>query len=528
MDTSSSFKSRVMPILPVLVPLILAIWTGIAGVDFGTHWDEKIHRDTLKHAINHETLLPGFYRYPSLCFDLCCLSMAPEFITELKIGELKGQPFKECLPVLVKHVYTDGFVLRARTIFLLLSSLGILWVYLLVWTWRKSRLEALAAAAFLAFSWEAAYHSRWIAPDALMMQFGALTMFCSVTALIRSQGRSWLIAAAIAAGLATGTKYTSGLLLLPVCAAAYQHWLKSEKNFRLSSLLLQIGLLFCITYLITTPGTLLSPTRFIRDIRLELMHYQEGHFGFTVEAGLTHLFKNLRYLGGSLFSHFTIAALVTTSLSLVGAVVLVRESRSLGALYLCFPVLFLLYMSMQKVMFVRNLLVLTPFLAVCAARGVAFLWAASRLWFLRIPLAAGIAALLVVNGAWLVYAAGTIEDRGTTRFLDEAMEYIDAHPDTRFFISPKVKTLFLHRKESEFQGLKERPNVTLLSMDDADLVLLVPHDVMHPDDWPSNRPGTLITWFGPCEVNFEYYCSWLEPRVLLMTKEEARDVGMGG
>lgn len=527
MDTYSSFKSRVMPILPVLILLILAIWTGIEGVDFGTHWDQKIHQDTLKHAINHETLLPGFYRYPSLCFDLCCLSMAPEFITKLKIGEFKGQPFKECLPVLVKHVYTDGFILRARTIFILLSSLGIMWVYLLVWTWRKSRLEALAAAAFLAFSWEAAYHSRWIAPDALMMQFGALTILCSMTALIRPRGMAWLSAAAIAAGLATGTKYTGGLLLLPVCVAAYQHWLKSEKKFRLSLLFLRVGLLFCITYLITTPGTLLSPTHLIRDIRLELMHYQEGHFGYTVEAGFTHLLKNLRYLGGSLFSHFPIVALITALLSLAGAIVLVRESRALGALFLCFPVLFLLYMSMQKVMFVRNLLVLTPFLAVCAARGAAFLWSVSRLWFLRIPLAAGIIVLMIVNGAWLVYAAGTIEDRDTTRFLDEAMEYIDAHPDTRFYISPKVKAMFLRQKEPEFQELKARPNVLLQSMDDADLVLLVPHDVKHPDDWPCNRPGTVITWFGPYEVNFEYYCSWMDPRVLLMTKEEARAVGMG-
>ena len=48
-----------------------------------------------------------------------------------------------------------------------------MWLYRLVLTWRGSRIEALLAASLLALSWEVSYHTRWVAPDGLLMQFSA-------------------------------------------------------------------------------------------------------------------------------------------------------------------------------------------------------------------------------------------------------------------------------------------------------------------------------------------------------------------
>jgi 4-amino-4-deoxy-L-arabinose transferase-like glycosyltransferase len=113
-----------------------------------------------------------------------------------------------------------AYLLRVRTVFLLITSLSVLWVYLIVLHWRGSWVEALLASAFLALSWEVAYHLRWIAADGILMQFGALTFLFTLRASLKRHGRLWLQLAAAAAGLACGTKYpgdcSSFLFWLPV------------------------------------------------------------------------------------------------------------------------------------------------------------------------------------------------------------------------------------------------------------------------------------------------------------------------
>src|SRR2546428_13803368 len=73
-------------------------------------------------------------------------------------------------------------------------------------------MEALLAAALLSCSWEFAYHSRWIAPDAVMAQFLWLSLLCLVAGEI-SGTLSWFYLGAVAMGLAGGTKYTAAFLL---------------------------------------------------------------------------------------------------------------------------------------------------------------------------------------------------------------------------------------------------------------------------------------------------------------------------
>jgi 4-amino-4-deoxy-L-arabinose transferase-like glycosyltransferase len=89
---------------------------------------------------------------------------------------------------------------------------------LIVMTWRKAPVEAFLASSFFALSWEVAYHSRWIATDGILMQFGTLTILLCLASYHSKRKQGIASLAAVAAGLGFGTKYPGGLLIVPVIA----------------------------------------------------------------------------------------------------------------------------------------------------------------------------------------------------------------------------------------------------------------------------------------------------------------------
>jgi hypothetical protein len=175
-------------------------------------------------------------------------------------------------------------------------------------------------------------------------------------------------------------------------------------------------------------------------------------------------------------------------------------------------------------------LVIAPYVAVASARGAAILWERSGpggdrrpvaegvgLGPIRIALAAVLSVALLTNCGWLIYAAETIADRHTDRFIHEAARYIAASgTDRRFFVSPRV------RLQLASLGPLPSPGVT----DDparADYVVFYANEGLPRwQDWPANQPW-LTTWFGPCEVNFNIYPNWWgDDRIVVMPMRQAR------
>ena len=194
--------------------------TGVVGLDFGHHWDEYGTAASLDNSVRSGMLLPMRYVYPGVRFWIGITAAAPEYARAM-LSDLDPAHGAARAAVLAEGLASRGTHLRIRFVYLVLTSLGMVWLYLLVLTWRGNIVEALVAAALLGSSWEIAYHARWMAPDAVMMQFGALTMLFSVLAVVRERPGRWLMLAAGAAGLAAGTKYPGGaLLLMPIAAAA--------------------------------------------------------------------------------------------------------------------------------------------------------------------------------------------------------------------------------------------------------------------------------------------------------------------
>ena len=137
---SHSAAARLARLLPVAIPLAILLATGFVGLDFGRHWDEWLAMRSLRQAIASEVLLPDFYNYPSVPFWLSLWSLSPEIPGDLP-------RYQRELADLQAHL--DGFVmspefrLRVRGVFLVVSSLAVLWTYLACLRWRGRVGEAL-------------------------------------------------------------------------------------------------------------------------------------------------------------------------------------------------------------------------------------------------------------------------------------------------------------------------------------------------------------------------------------------------
>jgi hypothetical protein len=210
------------------------------GLDYGGHWDEWYLVAGLTNAIKDLTLLPREYTYGGMYFNIGFLLLLPQILSALPdiLGEIAKNPVRplaiDGYPALVAardaligRIHHPGFVLEARIAFMTIVSLASVWTYL---TLRRmfpgNAWAAVAGTAFMACSWEVGYHARFIAVDAVLMQFCALTLLLTAQALDRhvlSRIVPWLAAAALAAGLTFGCKLPGLFMVVPVLLAGLIH-----------------------------------------------------------------------------------------------------------------------------------------------------------------------------------------------------------------------------------------------------------------------------------------------------------------
>jgi hypothetical protein len=481
----------------------LALVSGLIGIDFGTHWDERKMMKSVRDSVQTGMLLPGWYNYPSVSYDLVMLSTLPDAISSL-LQENGNIP--QAMSVLGEKVSHRDFTLQARTVFLIITLFSALWVYLLVYRLRSSLWEALLAAVILLSSWEVAYHARWIAPDGVLMQFGILTVLLVILSL-RSTGYQklvWLGLASSAAGLACGSKYYGGLFLIPVFLGGIDIGKGLKLNWHKSILFYTVVFsIFITAFLFSTPGGLVDPLHFLSDVRFEIHHYESGHFGYTVSPGLEHASRLFTYLAMVAFSKYWFIALVIFLFAVAGFYFTIRNQQdSLESLVLlAVPIIYFAFISSQEVMIVRNDLLLFPCLAILAARGITTLWTSpffhKHFWG-KTGLALVLFVALAANFSWLYTAAYTIKSRDKSNSGTKLAAYIQQNTNTNFYLSTQAKKLL---PDSSLQSLHN----VLSQTEGASVYLFMSSEVGDP---LANQRNLYTVLFGPYEVNFNYYPSW--------------------
>src|SRR5262249_38477143 len=123
--------------------LDLFLWTGYRGIDFGFHWDEGFtHIDPVKQMVETSTLLPGLYLYPSFDYWINLAVLTPDAMRAVReVRDDLARSKKSVRPAefvarvksrILTALDQPGYLLRARTTYLLITSLSLIWVYLTV------------------------------------------------------------------------------------------------------------------------------------------------------------------------------------------------------------------------------------------------------------------------------------------------------------------------------------------------------------------------------------------------------------
>lgn len=503
--------------------MALFIGTGIRGIDLGPAFDEGHIIDALRLSFKHRYYFPSLFWYPTFCYYLTMTGALATFF-----WECFTQPYS--WPALEEIVLRHGFLLRMRSVFLVISSLSLCWVYLLVRRWRRSWPEALLAAALTGLSWELAYHSRFLTTDASMVQFVVLTLLLLTGARDTDQDgawKRWMDFAAMAGGLATGTKYNAVLVIVPILLTV--HFKRPSPAGGAGKLACRLVLIFAAVYLLTTPGTFLRPVEFFQD--LKRLYWENGftYFlglnGYTTRDAAEHFYLMSAYLSLVIFSKSAGAAFLLFLAAALGVFLIFREDKKNALVFFAFPVLTLILFGFQRYMWARRLLVLYPFLAIAAARGICYLYAKmSRAPVRRSFLVCAVALIIAFNAFWLVYAAESIARKVTADPVAQLAGYLDRYSSVPFAISKKMAA-----ELKRYDG-KARPNLENIKSRDVRAAILHSSEISlrwEESNYLANRFDYTWTWFGPYEVNFNYYPNWIgEPRVVVMPVRYARSLNL--
>jgi Dolichyl-phosphate-mannose-protein mannosyltransferase len=499
--------------LPALILVLLFVITGFRGVDYGLHWDEiPGHIEPVRNMARTGVFLPHDYLYPGLDKWLVLLSAVPGTLRTLITTH--ADPVRT-QAVLQATLATPEYLLMARRVFIVVSSLAIVWVYGAVLALRRRPWEAFIAACGMGLSWEYAYHSRWVANDCILTQFSALTMF-ALALYRRGKDARWLYLAAAAVGLGTGAKQTGIFLFLPVILISISSLPLSRPvpQVRRGALLLAIVV---GTFVLTTPGVLLEPFAFLRDMQGIASIYAVGHAQFTAASAWQHWGWVWTYLSVEFFSPYHAVSVVMTACAVLGAFTWLRRDVRFVLPLLLYPVVFLLvFCNKYVVMICRNYLQFTPILCVLAARGVATIFERLRYRWARVALGVALSACGLAQALFLVRAGESIRHVDYDAYVREAVEYVAKHPNTQFRVSERV------RDRATKHHIPLPNNVVRAPLGQA-VVMFGAADMGPPELYKENDPWLTDAVFGPREVNFNWYAIWAgSDHVVIMPIEKAR------
>jgi hypothetical protein len=214
----------------------------------------------------------------------------------------------------------------------------------------ESRRVGILAGALLAVAFLAVHYSHFALNDAPTLAPAALCLV-GVAGIYRRGRRRDFALAGIALGLAIATKYTGGILVVAVVAAAVAAG-------RWRGLLLA-GALTVVAFLVADPYALLDIHAFHQGLtaQTETASSEGGKLGLQHVSGWRY------YAGAGTWAFGWLPSLA----ALGGAIGLAIRDRRLALILLPAPILLYLYLGHQTRFFARWLLPVYPILAILAA-----------------------------------------------------------------------------------------------------------------------------------------------------------------
>ncbi len=405
--------------------LALRLWGVRQGLPYAYNADEADHFVPRAVAMFGHDLNPHYFANPP------GFTYVLHYLFALAYGGAEG----------VRHAFahhpTEVYAL-ARVAAAVLGVLA-LWLLYLVGARLLGRAAGLLAAAIEAVAFLPVFYAHLALNDVPTLAPLTLSLLGSAGVLQKGRRRDYLLAG-IGLGLACATKYTAGIALLPLLAAAGVRLLRGGERAgpgeeprpahapgprlpprveRGPALAAALGIALAAlgafaAFFAANPFWLLD----YKDFHAELVHQStlsaeaQGKLGAPKQGGLLYYLWSLSWgLGWAP----AIAALA-------GALAIWRAHPALGWMLVPAPILFLLFMGTQGRYFGRWLMPILPLLCLLAAFSALALatWLAKALPRRRPSLAAAtvpLAALLLAQGLIFSVHSGAVLARADTRNL---------------------------------------------------------------------------------------------------------------
>jgi hypothetical protein len=405
--------------LIVVAGLALRLRHNDYGLPYVYNVDEGSHFTNRAVEMFRGDSNPGYFQNPSGFTYLVHLAL------RLQWG--RGWPFGD-FERLVRQYALDptSIYVTARAVAAVVCMAGAVAAFSVgrrLWSER----EGLVAAAVLAFAFLPVAYSRIAVTDVGTLAPVAVAVYGAVRVHERGARRDYALAG-LGAGLAIGFKYTAGLVLLPLLAAAALRAWRDPRSVLDAALALTVA---AGAFFVTTPWFFFDLETALRQIRDQAERAGEiGKLGQADDSGPGYYLRSLTW------------GLGWAGVAAAGAgVVLEARRRPARAILLAlFPVALFAYLSLQSRFFGRWLLPAYPVLALLC--GVALVRLAALVRARRPALqAAVLAALALVLLAQPVAAdmrTATLLGREDTRQIARDFLVERFPPRLRIVIEPAV------------------------------------------------------------------------------------------
>lgn len=368
MDLKS--KNRIDEFIKVIFLLIIAIAAilriiGIGwGMPYAYHPDERLLVARSIYFFSGD-LNPHLFIYPSLQMYITFLANSVIF----GIGHITGHyPSVQYFTSLYQSDPTI-FYLVGRFVVVIFALLSIVVTYFL-----SRRVFGISVALISSFLLSILpvhiLHSHYVTTDVPCILFVLLSFNYSLRILDEDQWQNYLMAG-IFAGLAASIKYNGGTIaLIIVFAHIIKVWQKNKIKPLLRSFIILKSILSkviiismtasILTYLLTSPYTIIDFQAFLKDFLFQVAVQRRGHgliFLGIDNKILYPILTNFRFWGGVPIWLFMMA-------SLVNFIIRINKYR---LLFVAWIGLYYLALVSSNDLFIRYTLLLTPFMMILVA-----------------------------------------------------------------------------------------------------------------------------------------------------------------
>jgi hypothetical protein len=256
-------------------------------------------------------------------------------------------------------LHPNEVYLVARVTVALLGAAAV-WMLYLVGARLFDRRVALLAAALEAVAFLPVFYGHLALNDAATLLALTLSLFGSVGVMRRGRLSDYALAG-IGLGLACASKYTAGIVIVPLAAAAAAHYLDAPPGSgrRVSVGLVMAGVCALGAFLLANPYALLDFQRFHSELvhQSSLSEEAQGKLGAPKQGGLIYYLWSFTWgLGWA-----------PTLAALGGAIAIWHRNARIGWMLVPAPILFLGFMGLQDRYFGRWLLPIFPIMCLLAA-----------------------------------------------------------------------------------------------------------------------------------------------------------------